>query len=71
MESCLFCILNLSCPFILFFKFPFYSFDLFIFDCAGASLVCEQGLLSSHGASVSHCSGFSCCSSPALGKQAQ
>ena len=40
---------------------------LFIFGCAGSSLVhglfsrcCEWGLLSSCGAQASHCGGFSC-----------
>ena len=50
------------------------KFYLFIFDCAGFSLLLEfplvaasSGLLSSCGAQASHCGGFSCCRSWALG----
>ena len=46
---------------------------LFIFDCAGSSLLrwlflsfSKQGLLSSRSALASHCGGFSCCGARAL-----
>ena len=49
----------------------------FIFGCAGSSLLCglffnygEWGPLSRHGAQASHCGGFSCCGTWALGVQA-
>ena len=59
----------------------FFSVDLFInfsffffFYCDGSSLwmwafssCSKQGLLSSHSAQASHCSGFSCCETQALG----
>ena len=81
MESCLFCILNLSCVHLFFFSsFYFINFNFIYLFLTVLGLRCcvqassgsgEQRLLSSRGASVSHCSGFSCCSSQALGKQAQ
>ena len=47
---------------------------LFIFGCAGSSLLCglfssggRQGLLSSHSAQVSLCSGLSCWRAQAVG----
>ena len=47
---------------------------LFIFGCAGSSLLCghfsscgERGLLSSCRVHVSHCNGFSCCRARVLG----
>ena len=61
--SCLLCILN-----------PIAS-QYFIFGCVGSSLLCrrfsscgERGLLASHGAPASHCTGFSC-GAQALGGQ--
>ena len=42
-----------------------YKFDLFIFGCAGSSLL--LGLLSSHGVRASLGGGFSCCGTLALG----
>ena len=58
-------------------KFSFiYSFliILFIFGCAGSSLLCglfsscsKWGLLSSRSLWASHCGGSSCCGEPALG----
>ena len=53
----------------------FLKNHLFIFGCAGSSLCCtwafsscrERGLLSSCGAWVSHCCGFSYCGAWALG----
>ena len=47
--------------------FLIYIIYLFIFDCAGSSLLCglfsscgDRGLLSSWGAQASRCSGFPC-----------
>ena len=48
--------------------FNVYDFDVFIFGCAGSSLM--HGLFSSCGAQVSHFGGFSCCRAQALGHQA-
>ena len=52
----------------------FHNLFLFIFGCAGSSLLLsssgERGLLSSSGARASHCSGFSCCEAWALGARA-
>ena len=52
----------------------FHFIYLFVFGCAGSSLLYELfsscgdwGLLSSCGAPASHCSGFSCCWTQALG----
>ena len=49
---------------------------LFIWGCAGSSLLCglfsccsERGLLSSCGARTSDCSGFSCCRALAVGHE--
>ena len=51
-----------------------FSLNLFIFACAGSSLLCglssscgEQGLLSSCHTWASHCGGSSCCGARALG----
>ena len=56
------------------FSWTFIHIYLFIYDCAGSSLLgrlfCSYGkwgLLSSHGAQASHCSGFFCCGARALG----
>ena len=47
--------------------YSFFFYNSFIFDSAGSLLCCrlfssrsDQGLLSSCGAQVSHCGGFSC-----------
>ena len=61
-------------PVIVYFThFDFLKF-LFIFGCAGSSLLCglfshcgEQGLPSSCGVWGSHCGGFSCCGAWSLG----
>ena len=61
-----------------YFLFKNLYFYLFIFGCTGSLLLLfwafsscgEQGLLSSWGALASHCSGFSCCRTWALGMQA-
>ena len=54
--------------------FKITLFYLFIFGCAGFSLLCglfsncgEWGLLSSCGAEASYCDGFSCWGAQALG----
>ena len=56
---------------IIFFKFFFLSFFMAVLGlhcCVQAFSSCsESGLLSSCGAWVSHCSGFSCCRAQALG----
>ena len=50
-----------------------FLIHVFIFGCAGFSLLCglfsgggEQGLLSSCSVRASHCGGFSCCRARAL-----
>ena len=55
-------------------SFSFLKFYLFIYGCAGSSLLLrlfsgwsKQGLLSSWGAWASHCRGFSGCGAEALG----
>ena len=64
--------------FFLFREFSFcsFSFFIFIFGCAGSSLlyglVCswgKRGLLSTCSARASRCGGFSCCRAWALGTQ--
>ena len=58
-----------------FFFFKLEASFLFIFGCAGSSLLCglfpscrEQGLRSNCSARASHCGGFSCCRAQALGR---
>ena len=52
-----------------FFTYLFLAMPVFVAVC-GLSLVTENGVLSSCGARVSHCSGFSCWGAQALGTQA-
>ena len=59
------------------YKFPSFLKILFVFGCAGSSLLhrlfssCgKQGLCSSCGVQAPHCSGFSCRGARALGAQA-
>ena len=46
-------------PFVLRQEVSVFKKCLFIYGCAGSSLL--HGILSSCGAQASHCSGFSCC----------
>ena len=69
----MFCILSQSVA-CLFFK---KKINLFIYGCTRSLLLCvavsgcrDQGLLSSCGARVSHCGGFSCCRAQPLGSWA-
>ena len=57
-----------------YFKIILFIYSLFIFGCAGSSLLrglfsscSEWGLLSSCSVWASHCVGFSCCGARALG----
>ena len=66
----------IKCSFDLGFFFS-CSFYLFIFGCAGSSLLCglffscsKWGLLSSSGAWASHCGSFSYCGAQDLGVKA-
>ena len=52
-------------PFVLKQEVSIFFKCLFIYGCAGSSLL--HGILSSCGAQASHCSGFSCCWAWALG----
>ena len=70
------CVLSLCCflKYIYNLYIYIYDFCLFIFGCAGSSLLCmalsscgEQGPLPSCGVQVSHCGCFSCCRAWALG----
>ena len=61
------------CQLIFNISFFFFFIILFIFGCAGSSLMCrlfcscgEQGLLSNCSARTSRCSGFYCCGAQAL-----
>ena len=59
-------------PHSFFFKliqlFTYFGFDLLGFDClAHPFSSCKQKLFSSCSAQASHCSGFSCCETQALG----